>query len=107
MYQEDGKTYASLPTEMLQNIQKSPLFDKMQKDCKAEGVEIPKNIMVNNLVAHMLTPQEYIQKVEAGMILRMDNFQMMKELAEKKDGTQFLMMEFRDMKTTPQPPKHK
>ena len=106
-YQEDGKTYASLPTEMLQNIQKSPLFDKMQKDCKAEGIEIPKNIMANNPVAHMLTPQEYIQKVEAGMMPQMDNFQMMKELAEKKDGTQFLMMEFRDVKTTPQPPKHK
>ena len=31
LYQEDGKTYASLPTEMLQNIQRSPLFDKMKK----------------------------------------------------------------------------
>ena len=107
LYQEDGKMYASLPVEMLQNIQKSPLFDKMQKDCKVEGVEIPKNIMVNNPVAHILTPQEYIQKVEAGMMPQMDNFQMRKELAEKKDGTQFLMMEFWDVKTTPQPPKHK
>ena len=34
-YQEGGKTYASLPVKMLQNIQKSPLFDKMQKDCQA------------------------------------------------------------------------
>ena len=32
LYQEDGKIYASLPTGMLQNIQKSPLFDKMKKD---------------------------------------------------------------------------
>ena len=31
LYQEDGKTYASLPMEMLQNIQRSPLFDKMKK----------------------------------------------------------------------------
>ena len=38
-YQEGGKTYASLPVEMLQNIQKSPLFEKMQKDCKAEGID--------------------------------------------------------------------
>ena len=30
-YQEGGKTYASLPMGMLQNIQKSPLFEKMQK----------------------------------------------------------------------------
>ena len=28
LYQEDGKTYASLPAEMLQNIQESPLFEK-------------------------------------------------------------------------------
>ena len=112
LYQEDGKTYASLPMEMLQNIQKSPLFDKMQKDCKAEDVEIPKNTMANNPVAHMLTPQEYIQQVEEGKMPQMDNYQMMKELAKKKDGTKFLMMEFRDVKhqfppTTPQPPKHK
>ena len=29
LYQEGGKTYASLPMGMLQNIQKSPLFEKM------------------------------------------------------------------------------
>ena len=48
LYQEDGKTYASLPAGMLQNIQKSPLFDKMQKDCKAEGIEIPQTIMAKD-----------------------------------------------------------
>ena len=37
-YQEGGKIYASLPLGMLQGIQNSPLFDKMQKDCKAEGI---------------------------------------------------------------------
>ena len=35
LYQEDGKTYASLPAEMMRNIQSSPLYEKMQKDCKA------------------------------------------------------------------------
>ena len=68
LYQEDGKTYASLPVEMLQNIQKSPLFDKMKKDCQAEGIEIPKTIMAKNPVAHMLTPQEYLQKVADGVM---------------------------------------
>ena len=43
LYQEDGKTYASLPMGMLENIQKSPLFNKMKKDCQAKGVEIPTN----------------------------------------------------------------
>ena len=37
LYQEDGKTYASLPAEMLRNIQSSHLYEKMQKDCKARG----------------------------------------------------------------------
>ena len=59
-YQEGGKMYASLPMEMLQNIQKSPLFEKMQKDCKAEGIEIPKTLMAKDPVTHALTPQEYL-----------------------------------------------
>ena len=114
-YQEGGKTYASLPVAMLENIQKSPLFDKMQKDCKAEGIEIPKTIMAKDPVTHVLTPQEYLQKVEAGTMPPMNNHQMMKELAEKvtgNDTTKFMMMEFRDVKppvppTTPKPPKRK
>ena len=97
LYQEDGKMYASLPAGMLQNIQRSPLFDKMQKVCQAEGIEIPQTIMAKDLVAHMLTPQEYLQKVAAGLMPQMDNHQMMKELVEKNDQTKILMMEFRDI----------
>ena len=115
LYQEGGKTYASLPMEMLQSIQKSPLFDKMQKDCKAEGIEIPKTIMAKDPVTHMLTPQEYLRNVEAGTMPQMNNHQMMKEIAENatvNDQTKFLMMEFRDIDRsapprTPQPPKCK
>ena len=97
LYQEDGKTYASLPAGMLQNIQRSPLFDKMKKDCQAEGVEIPQTIMAKDPVAHMLTPQEYLQKVAAGQMLQMANHQMMKKLVEKNDQMKILMMEFRDI----------
>ena len=68
LYQEDGKTYALLPAEMLKNIQSSHLYEKMQKDCKAEGIELPKMIMAKDLVAHMVTPQEYLQKVAAGQM---------------------------------------
>ena len=112
LYQEDGKTYASLPTGMLRNIQQSPLFAKMEKDCKAEGIEIPQTLMVKDPVAHMVTPQEYVQKVEAGLMPQMDNRQMMKELAAKNDQTKILMMEFRDIECPhltmmPQSPKHK
>ena len=103
LYQEDGKTYASLPAGMLQNIQKSPLFDKMKKDCQVEGVELPQTIMAKDPVAHMLTPQEYLQKVVAGLMPQMDKHQMMKELAEKNNQMKILMMEFRDIER----PKHK
>ena len=106
-YQEGGKTYTSLPVEMLQNIQKSPLFEKMQKDCQAEGIEIPKTIMAKDPVTHVLTPQEYLQKVEAGIMPPMDNHQMMKEMAENatvNNQMKFMMMEFHDIER-PTPPK--
>ena len=100
LYQEDGKTYASLPAEMLRNIQSSHLYEKMQKDCKAEGIELPKTMMAKDPVAHMVTPQEYLQKVAAG---QMNNHQMMVELAAKNDQTKILLMEFRDIES----PKNK
>ena len=103
LYQENGKTYASLPAEMLRNIQSSHLYEKMQKDCKAEGIDIPKTMMAKDPVAHMMTPQEYLQKVAAGQMPKMNNHEMMVELAAKNDQTQLLMMEFRDVET----PKNK
>ena len=106
-YQEGGKTYASLPLEMIQDIQKSPLFEKMQKDCKAEGIELLKNIMAKDPRTHVLTPQEYLQNVEAGTMPPMNNHEMMKEMAEKmtaNNQTKFLMMEFQDIKHL-SPPK--
>ena len=114
-YQEGGKTYTSPTVEILQNIQKSPLFEKMQKDCKAEGIKIPKTLMAKDPVTHVLTPQEYLRNMGAGTMPRITNHQMMKEMAENatmNDQTKFLMMEFRDIErpippTTPQPQKCK
>ena len=106
-YQEGGKTYTSLPLGMIKDIQKSPLFEKMQKDCKAEGIELPKNIMAKDPRTHVLTPQEYLQNVEAGTMPLMNNHQMLKEMVEKvtaNDQTKFLMMEFWDFER-PIPPK--
>ena len=115
LYQDGGKTYAFLPVEMLQSIKTSPLFDKMQKDCQVEGIQIPQNIMAKDPVTHILTPQEYLQKVEAGTMPPMDNHLMMKQMAENatlNNQTKFMMMEFRDLERpappkTPQPPKCK
>ena len=103
LYQEDEKTYASLPAEMLRNIQSSHLYEKMQKDCQAEGIEVPKMMMATDPVAHMVTPQEYLQKVAAGQMPQMNNHQMMVELAAKNDQTKILLMEFRDVES----PKNK
>ena len=50
LYQEDGEMYASLPAEMLRNIQSSHLYQKMQKDCQAEGIEVPKTVMAKDPV---------------------------------------------------------
>ena len=103
LYQEDGKTYASLPTKMLRNIQSSHLYQKMQKDCQAEGIEVPKTVMAKDPVAHMVTPQEYLQKVAAGQMPQMNNHQMLVELAAKNDQTKILLMEFQDVES----PKNK
>ena len=103
LYQEDGKTYASLPAEMLRNIQSSHLYEKMQKDCQAEGIEVPKTMMAKDPVVHMVTPQVYLQKVAAGQMPQMNNHQMMVELAAKNDQTKILLMEFRDVES----PKNK
>ena len=84
------------------------LFKKMQKDCKAEGIELPKNIMAKDPIAHVLTPQEYLRNVEAGTMPPMNNHNMLKEMAEKvtaNDQTKFVMMEFRDFKR-PSPPNN-
>ena len=114
-YQEGGKTYASLPLGMIQGIQQSPLFEKMQKDCKAEGIKLPINIMAKDPRTHVLMPQEYLQNMEAGTMPPMNNHNVLKEMAEKmtaNNQTRFLMMEFRDFKRpslpkTPGPQKCK
>ena len=103
LYQEDSKTYASLPAEMLRNIQSSHLYQKMQKDCQAKGIEVPKMVMAKDPVAHMVTPQEYLQKVAAGQMPQMNNHEMFVELAAKNDQTKILLMEFQDVET----PKNK
>ena len=82
-YQEGCKTYAFLPLGMIQGIQQSPLFEKMQKDCKAEGIQIPKNIMAKDPRTHVLTPQEYLKNVEARTMPPMNNHKMLKEMAKK------------------------
>ena len=84
-----------------------PAFQENAKDCKAEGIKLPKNIMAKDPRTHVLMPQEYLRNMEAGTMLPMNNHNVLKEMAKKvtvNDQTRFLMMEFRDFKC-PSPPK--
>ena len=98
-YTQNGKTYASLPLKMIQGIRQCPHYEQMLKDKKAEGVHIPETILDKDPKAHILTPQEYLQKVEEGTMPPTRNHNIMKEMAEKAgnaDQTKFVLMEFRD-----------
>ena len=57
----------------------SHLYQKMQKDCQAKGIEVPQTVMAKDPVVHMVTPQEYLQKVAAGQMPQMNNHQMFVE----------------------------
>ena len=71
--------------------------------------------MAKDPVTHVLTPQEYLQKVEAGTMPPMNNHQMMKEMAEKRDCERSDQVsddgvsryQPSDTAQTPQPQKHK
>ena len=76
----------------------SLLTKKTARLPRRRRLEVPQTtIMAKDPVAHMMTPQEYLHKVAAGQMLQMANHQMMQELADKKDETKILMMEFRDI----------
>ena len=56
--------------------------------------------MAKDPIAHVLTPQEYLQNMEAGTMPPINKHEVLKEMAEKataNDQTKFLMMEFRDV----------
>ena len=79
----------------------------MKKDCAAEGIELPKDILAQDPRTHILRPQQYLKNVEAGTMPPMRNHNIFKEMAEKsrnpEDQTRFVMMEFWDFKR-PSPP---
>ena len=97
-YQKDGQMYASLPLEMIQNIQQCPHYTQMKKDCKAEGVQLPLNILAQDPRTHVIMLQQYLQHVEAGTMPPMHNHNLLKEMAEKSkmpgDQTRLVMLEF-------------
>ena len=112
LVQRRGKIYASLPTEMIEGIQNSDMYEKMKKDCKAEEIEIPQQVMAQDQRTHVLTPQEYMKNVQEGKMPPMRNLQELAEKTNQEDRTHFVMMEFRNLSRpnppkTPSPPEHK
>ena len=115
-YQKEGQMYASLPLEMIQNIQQCPHYAQMKKDCEAEGIQLPTDILAQDPRTHVLMPQQYLRNVEAGTMPLMRNHNVLKEMAEKSttpgDQTRFVMLEFKNFEwpqrlDTPAPQNHK
>ena len=83
---------------MIQKIQQCLYYEQMLNYCEAEGITLPKDILEQDPKTHVITPQDYLMKVEAGLIPPMHNHNVMKELAEKAaqpgDQTTFMMLEF-------------
>ena len=68
------------------------------KDCEAEGVQLPTNIMAQDPKTHVIMPQEYLTKVVTGQMPPLHNHDVMKEMFEKAitpgDKMKFVMLEF-------------
>ena len=86
-YEDQGKTFLSMPSEMLQNIMTCPHYAQMMKDCQAEGVPVPHHLLTKDPQAHLMSPQEYLSKVQDNQIPRMNNHHVMEELASKTTST--------------------
>ena len=69
-YKDQGKTFLSMPSEMLQNIMTCPHYAQMMKDCQAEGVPVPHHLLTKDPQAHFMSPQEYLSKVQDNQIPR-------------------------------------
>ena len=106
-YQKDGQIFASIPAEMIQNIKDCPHYTQMLKDCEAEGVQLPTNIMAQDPKTHVITPQEYLTKVATGQMPPLHNHDVMKEMLEKAitpgDQTKFVMLEFPNFRRPQRP----
>ena len=61
-YEDQGKTFLSMPSEMLQNIMTCPHYAQMMKDCQAEGVPVPHHLLTKDPQAHLMSPQGISQQ---------------------------------------------
>ena len=91
----------------MRNIKECLHYAQMMKDCQAEGIQLPTNIMAQDPKTHVVTPQEYMMLVATGQMPPSHNHEFMKEMLEKAvtpgDQTKFVMLEFPDFQRPQRP----
>ena len=108
-YQENGKTYFSLPSSMVNGIKNCSHYRQMMKDCKAEGIPVPHHVMAKDPQAHIMTPAQYMQQVKHEQIPQMDNHKTIEAMAEKMKNLPtaqqplITVLEFQDFERPPPP----
>ena len=109
-YQENGKTYFSLPSHMVNGIMNCQHYKQMMRDCEKEGIPVPHHVMAKDLQAHIMTPEQYMQQVQKEQIPHMDNHKTLESLAKKmknlplEEQPLITVLEFRDFQRSPPPP---
>ena len=82
-YQENGKTYFSLPSHMVNGIMNCQHYRQMMKDCESEGIQVPHHVMAKDPQVHIMTPAQYMKAVCEERIPVMDNHKTLESIAEK------------------------
>ena len=87
-YQENGKTYLSLPSHMVSGIMNCPHYKHMMQDCANEGIPVPHHVMAKDLQAHIMTPAQYMQEERDQCIPSMDNHKTIEATSDNSPGVQ-------------------
>ena len=109
-YQENGKTYFSLPSHMVNGIMNCEHYRQMMQDCAKEGIPVPHHVMAKDPQAHIMTPAQYLQQVKNEQIPPTHNHNVIQELAKKSKNLPqdqqlaITVLEFRDFERPPPPP---
>ena len=109
-YQQNGKTYFSLPSHMVNGIMNCQHYHQMMQDCATEGIPVPHHVMAKDPQAHFFTPTQYLQEIKDQRIPPTYNQKVIEELAERSKNLpqeQQLMLtvlEFWDFERPPPPP---
>ena len=106
-YEENGKTFVSLPGQMVNDLMNCQHYRQMMRECAAQGRPVPHHVMAKDPVAHIMTPAEYVQQVKDLQIPETHNLNVMQQLAEnskhlpKEQQPSITVLEFKDFERPP------